>query len=198
MFSPRFTADGTAILAITEDRGGQNLIRVDASTGAVQSLVDGENVVTEFTTDAEGGIFVLVSRPDLPAEIFSAGDGELRQLGHVNAALLDGLKLATVEKYAYSSADGTALETLVVTPPGARPGRRLPALLYIHGGPQPVDYRFNSDAQLLASRGFLVVMPNPRGSLGYGQEFAAAIYRDWGSIDYQDVVAAVDFAVAEG
>ncbi|HEX5788608.1 MAG TPA: S9 family peptidase [Woeseiaceae bacterium] len=199
VFSPRFTADGTAILAITEDRGGQDLIRVDAKSGAVQSLVDGEDVVTEFTTDAEGDIFVLVSRPDLPAEIFSAGDGELRQLGHVNAALLDGLKLATVEKHAYSSADGTALETFIVTPPGARQGRRLPALLYIHGGPQAqFDYRFNSDAQLLASRGFLVVMPNPRGSFGYGQDFAAAIYRDWGGIDYQDVVAAVDFAVAEG
>jgi dipeptidyl aminopeptidase/acylaminoacyl peptidase len=69
----------------------------------------------------------------------------------------------------------------------------------IHGGPQQqYDYRFDYEAQLLAAKGYVVVMPNPRGSFGYGQAFAEAIVRDWGGIDFEDVMAAVDFAIAKG
>ena len=84
-------------------------------------------------------------------------------------------------------------------PPGYRKGKAYPGLLHIHGGPQSQwNYGFNSEAQLLAAKGYVVVMPNPRGSFGYGQAFAAAIYQDWGGIDYEDVMAAMDFAIGEG
>ncbi len=199
VFGPRFESAGQSILAITEDRGEQNLVRVDVDSGAVQSLVDGENVVSEFTADATGRLFVLVSRPQWPEELFALKDMTLEKLSRIHADTLDGIELGRVEKHGFRSADGTAMDTFVVYPPDYRKGRAYPGILYIHGGPQAqFDYRFDVEAQLLAARGYVVVMPNPRGSFGYGQEFAKAIYRDWGGIDYQDVIAAMDFAIGEG
>jgi dipeptidyl aminopeptidase/acylaminoacyl peptidase len=199
VFGPQFSPDGASILAITENRGEQNLVRVDARTGAVQALVEGEDVVREFAAGANGQLFVLVARPQWPAELYALDGSELRRLSEVQAAVLEGIELARVEKYAYQSADGTPMDTFVAFPPGYRDGKSYPGILYIHGGPQAqFDYGFDVEAQLLAARGFVVVMPNPRGSFGYGQAFAKAIYRDWGGIDYQDVIAAMDFAIEEG
>lgn len=199
VFEPRFSPDGTALLGITEDRGEQNLVRIERRTGAVQSLVDGENVVVEYSQGADGSLFALVSRPGSPEQIFAVDGAGLRQLTAFNSAILEDRTLASVEKHSYRSTDGTGMDAFVVFPPGYRKGREYPGLLLIHGGPQAqFDYRFDAEAQLLAARGFVIVMPNPRGSFGYGQDFARAIYRDWGGIDYQDVVSAMDFAIDKG
>lgn len=199
VLEPRFAPDGASVLGITEYRGEQNLVRVELQSGAAQSLVDGENVVTEFSVAPGGDLYALVSRPQWPAEIFAVENSGLRQLTDINRSVLDGKALASVEKHVYQSRDGTSMDTFVVRPPGYRKGRAYPGLLLIHGGPQAqFDYRFHAEAQLLAARGFVVVMPNPRGSFGYGQEFARAIYRDWGGIDYEDVITAMDFAIDEG
>jgi dipeptidyl aminopeptidase/acylaminoacyl peptidase len=199
VFTPRFSPDGNSILAVTEIRGEQTLARIDVASGAVQSLVDGSDVVTEFDVSTDGKVYVLVSRPQLPDEIFALSDIGLTQLSFANRKTLADVELATVEKHPYKSKDGTALETFVVFPSGYKKNKAHPGILFIHGGPQGQwDYRFDYEAQLLAAQGYVVVMPNPRGSTGYGQEFAAAIYQDWGGIDYEDVIAAVDFAVARG
>lgn len=197
--APRFSVGGSSLLAMTEYRGEQRLVRVDADSGAVRSEVEGRDVVREFDVAADGRLFALVSRPQLPGEVFAVGQDGLRQLTFANAAILDGIELADMEKHTYRSKDGTAVDTFVLFPPGYRKGRAYPGILQIHGGPQSqFDYGFRTEAHLLAARGFVVVMPNPRGSFGYGQAFAEAIYRDWGGIDYEDVIASMDFAVEQG
>ena len=104
-----------------------------------------------------------------------------------------------MEKHTYRSKDGTDLETFVTFPPGFKEGKAYPGILMIHGGPQQqYDYQFDYEAQLLAAKGYVVVMPNPRGSFGYGQAFAEAIIADWGGIDFEDVMAAIDFSIAKG
>jgi len=199
VFTPGYAADGQSVIAITEYRGEQNLIRIDIDSGAVQSLIDGSDVVSEFTVTPDGALFALVSRPQLPDEIFSLDGDSLTQISFVNQSVLDGVALASMEKHAYQGADGTDLETFVTFPPDFRKGKAYPGILMIHGGPQQQDdYRFEYEAQLLAAEGYVVVMPNPRGSWGYGQAFAEAIIRDWGGIDYEDIMAAMDFAIAEG
>jgi len=199
VFTPRYAPDGQSVLAITEYHGEQNLIRIDIKSGAVQSMIDGSDVVTEFTAAPDGALFALVTRPQLPDEIFALAGDDLTQISFVNESVLDGVALASMEKHAYQSNDGTDLETFVTFPPGFKIGKAYPGILMIHGGPQQqYDYRFDYEAQLLAAEGYVVVMPNPRGSFGYGQAFAEAIVRDWGGIDFEDVMAAVDFAVTEG
>ena len=199
VFDPRFSVDGQSLLATIEYRGEQYLGRIDRESGDVERLIDGVNVVSEFAEGPDGRLFVLVSRPDLPDELFAFGRDGLRQLTNTNRHWLDGISLAEIRKFAYQSADGTEMESFVAFPPGFREGRKYPGLLKIHGGPQAqFDYAFHVEAQLMAAQGYVVVMPNPRGSTGYGQAFASAIYQDWGGIDYQDVIAAMDHAVHEG
>jgi dipeptidyl aminopeptidase/acylaminoacyl peptidase len=102
-----------------------------------------------------------------------------------------------VQRTSFHSRDGTEIHGFVVTPPGARPGQKLPTILRIHGGPvDQFQMEFRADWQILAGHGYQVIAANPRGSAGRGTEFASAIYADWGHKDAEDVLAAVDDAVA--
>jgi len=75
----------------------------------------------------------------------------------------------------------------------------VPTILRIHGGPtSQYNTAFNQEWQMLAAQGYAVVGANPRGSTGYGRDFSRAIWADWGNKDFQDVMAAVDQAVAMG
>jgi len=125
--------------------------------------------------------------------------GTLRALSHQNDAWLSEVALAQVEQIAFRSRDGTPINGLLVKPPDWTPGRRYPAVLRIHGGPvMQVENDFNEQWQWLASRGYVVITANPRGSSGRGERFASAIYADWGHKDAEDVLAAVDYAAREG
>jgi dipeptidyl aminopeptidase/acylaminoacyl peptidase len=195
----RFSADGRSILAVTEYRGEQQLVRVDVDTGAAMGLIERENVVREFDVARDGRVYAVVSRPQSPAEIFSLDESGLQRFSAVNRDLMAGVETGAVERHTYKVGDGTDIDTFVVFPPGYEEGKRYPGVLHIHGGPWGQwDYGFNSESQLLAARGYVIVMPNPRGSFGYGQAFTDALTGDWGGIDYGDVMAAMDFAIAKG
>ena len=103
-------------------------------------------------------------------------------------------------KSGFKSRDGTEIHGFMVKPTDYRPGQRYPTVLRIHGGPVWQFYNdfANFDWQLLAANGYVVVAANPRGSSGRGEKFSTAIWADWGNKDGQDVLAAVDFAVAQG
>ena len=78
-------------------------------------------------------------------------------------------------------------------------GKKYPTILRPHGGPVWAYYaEFAHLPQLLAANRYVVLYPNPRGSTGYGEDYAKAIYRDWGDKDYQDDMAMVDYAIAQG
>jgi len=195
----RYSADGRSILAITEYRGEQQLVRVDVASGAAEQIIAGQDVVTEFDAARDGRLFAVISRPQSPAEVYRLEDGSLQPFTAVNRESLLGRMTGAVEKHAYTAEDGTVLDTFVVFPPGYQKGKHYPAVLHIHGGPWAQwDWRFNFESQLFAAQGYVVVMPNSRGSWGYGQAFTEALAGDWGGIDYGDVMAAMDFAIGKG
>jgi dipeptidyl aminopeptidase/acylaminoacyl peptidase len=105
-----------------------------------------------------------------------------------------------VEEISFPSKDGTEIRGFLVKPPDYKPGKRYPTILRIHGGPVWQYYNdfANLDWQIFAARGFVVVAANPRGSSGRGERFSRAIWADWGNKDGQDVLAAVDYVVAQG
>ena len=141
----------------------------------------------------------LVTRLTHPHEVFAHDGGELRQLTFANQAMLDRLQLAAVDNIQFQSEDGTEVEGFLYYPIGYAEGLRYPTLLRIHGGPvSQYDHSFNFEAQLFAAHGYAVVMTNPRGSSGYGQDFSYALWADWGNKDFQDVMAGVDYAIAQG
>lgn len=197
VLSPRFAPDGKAIYFIWEDSGEQRLARIPAGGGEVTRVIDGRHVVTGFVLSKEGTPVAAVSEPAAPQEIFVYEQGKLRRLTKTNDTLMAQVRLGEFEKIRFKSADGTDIEGFICKPPSFAPELKYPALLRIHGGPtMQFTYEFNFEAQLFAANGYLVVMVNPRGSSGYGQDFAKAIFADWGNKDYQDVVAGVDHAIA--
>ena len=91
------------------------------------------------------------------------------------------------------------MQAFVTKPPGFVAGRRYPTILHIHGGPVgQFGWGFDFKPQYFAANGYVVIEPNPRGSTGRGQEFVRAIYQTWGITDYDDLIAAVDYAIAAG
>jgi len=199
VFTPRFSVDGQSILFALEDSGELSLARIPPGGGAVERVIGGPRSVAAFSEGALGPIAALISEPHLPPEVFIIDEGELRRLTHANDAMLEGLLLGEVENVQFDSRDGTQIEGFIVKPPAFDPKVRYPTILRIHGGPQSqYDFAFHFEAQLLAADGYVVVMPNPRGSTGYGQDFCLAIWQDWGGIDLEDVLASVDDAIERG
>jgi dipeptidyl aminopeptidase/acylaminoacyl peptidase len=196
---PTFTKDGAAILFTLEDDGSVQLARVPAAGGTVQRLVTGRRVISHIAAGG-GKIALLIHTPDAPAEVYAwDGAGEPRRLTTQNDALFSELKLGAVSETKFKSKDGTEIHGFMVTPPDYVPGRRYPTILRIHGGPVGQHQNdFSDEWQWLAANGYVVVAANPRGSSGRGEEFQKAIYADWGHKDTEDVIGAVDDAIAKG
>jgi dipeptidyl aminopeptidase/acylaminoacyl peptidase len=136
-----------------------------------------------------------------PAEIFRAASsgGAPVALTHLNEAVLSQYQLTPMEDFWVESAEGARVQNFLVKPYGFRADQRYPVLMLIHGGPQGAwghswSYRWNP--QVFAAAGYVVVMPNPRGSTGYGQKFIDEIQNDWGGRTFDDIMAAADHIVA--
>ncbi|MBL9002698.1 MAG: S9 family peptidase [Myxococcales bacterium] len=152
-------------------------------------------------------VVFLRSTLSAPAEVFAlAIDGAARRAGaprplsQVNAAVLKNLKFGKASEIFAQSQDGLRLQAHVVLPPDAAPGRRYPTAVLIHGGPQGAwedfwQWRWN--AQVFAGAGYVVMMPNPRGSEGFGQRFVDQVSADWGGKAYDDIMRLVDQLVAQ-
>ena len=197
--APRFAPEGRHVLFILEDGGNKHLCRVPVAGGAVERVVAGERDVMAFDVGPRGEVAVLESQPHQPAEVSAVAGGTLRRVSRVNDAFLEGVRLGPVERFRARSGDGTWIDGFLTRPPGAAAGVRLPTILWIHGGPvDQYSTELNLEWQLFAAHGYAVVAANPRGSSGHGREFARAIFADWGNKDYEDVMAAVDHAVAAG
>ncbi|MCH7670938.1 MAG: S9 family peptidase [Proteobacteria bacterium] len=197
--SPKFSADGNSIYFGLEDSGERHLANIEISGENLTRPIAGQRSVRSFSINADGLIATLIGEPDHPSEVFFLEDDALRQLTHSNKSLLDAVQLAEVENVQFESQDGTEIEGFIFKPADFNPAFKYPTLLRIHGGPvSQYDFSFNFDAQLFAANGYVVVMVNPRGSSGYGQDFSMGIYQNWGGKDFEDVMAGVDYAIAQG
>ena len=200
VFNPVFSANGSDLLTITEFQGQQQLVRVDLDTHEIEVVLGQQDVVSDFDEAPNGQLYALINRPQYPGEIFTVNkESSWVQLSAVHQALLADIEFGAVEKHEFESEPGVTIEAFYLFPPGYQKEHSYPAVLHIHGGPQAQwDFGFNYEAQLLAAQGYIVVMPNPRGSFGYGQKFASAINKDWGGPDFIDVMAAMDFGIDKG
>ena len=195
---PRFTPDGRAVLALIEQSRVTNLSRIELVSGRVTSLTRGLRFDVDFDLAANGRIAVLGGDDAHPYRLEAVERGGLRTIADHNEWIGER-RLAPVEPIQFESADGTIVHGLLVRPLDHQAGRRYPAILRLHGGPvYQFSHEFMEDWQVYAAQGYVVIAPNPRGSSGRGFDFARAIYADWGHKDVEDVLAAVDHAVAIG
>jgi dipeptidyl aminopeptidase/acylaminoacyl peptidase len=146
-----------------------------------------------------GLVTFKVSSADQPGEwmAIEPATDRLIRIGEIYPGLKN-VAFGTFEIKSYAARDGTMIPIYVTYPPGAVPGRPLPTVMMPHGGPEARDYpSFDWWAQFMASRGYVVLQPQFRGSTGFGETFAQAGYRQWGRLMQDDVTDAVAWAAKE-
>lgn len=199
VIAPRWSPDGKWIYAFIEDDRNQHLARINPTNAKLERVMQDRRETTAYDLGPRQRIAIIDSTVDRPDEIFALENGKPRRLTHLNDDWLAGVKLAKVEEITATSKDGTSINGFLVTPPDYVPGKRYPTVLQIHGGPvSQFANSFMTSWQILASQGYVVVAANPRGSSGRGESFAKAIWGEWGGKDTPDVLAVVDYAVAQG
>jgi len=192
--------DGRALLCTMSDGGSTYVAQVDAATAQVTYLTPPEQVVFSASLSVDGRRMALaVGEPHNPADVHLLADGDQRRLTESNAALLSELALANVQRFRFRAApDAPEVDGWLVEPVNREPGKGYPAVLEIHGGPAMMyGCTFSFEFQFLATLGYAVLYTNPRGSVGYGRAFSNALAGfDWGNVDYADIMAGVDAALA--
>ena len=135
-----------------------------------------------------------------PADLAVGYRGSKKRLTNLNKDLFDYKNLGNVEEIWYeSSYDGKMIHGWIVKPPNFDSSKKYPLILEIHGGPHTnYGFHFSSEVQLFASKGYVVLYTNPRGSTSYGKEFANLIHHNYPSQDYDDLISGVDFVIEKG
>ncbi|WP_174296986.1 S9 family peptidase [Sphingomonas bacterium] len=199
----RWSADGRSIEALSFERTRSRLVQVNASDGAVTRVADLDGEADDLSTSRDGRrVAVALSGPDRPADVWTVDDGHPRAITRINPVVASW-RLGRVREIAWtSSRDGMPVYGVLVTPPGYRDGTPLPTIVQGHGGPEWAWWSgwlgsWHEWAQMLATHGYAVLLPNPRGSDGQGTGFARAVGSDWGGDDYRDVLDGVDRLVAQ-
>jgi dipeptidyl aminopeptidase/acylaminoacyl peptidase len=189
--------DNDAIYFVAPDHGEQPIFKTSLSHPGVTKVLQGH--FDELSVTPEGKTLIFTSTSlTRPPEVCRASitGAALTALTHENDELLSKLDLHSAEFVQTPGALGARIQSILLKPPAFDPSRKYPAILLIHGGPQGAwddswGYRWN--AQMFASHGYVVMMPNPHGSTGYGQNFLAEISGDWGGACYKDLMNAADY-----
>ncbi len=192
------------IAAIARVRGAAELHAITPS-GKTRTIVGGQRVITgaACAPASEGStsphtLVVTFTDPTTPGELGLVegvnGKGVIRSLTTFAAALNRETHVVMPNELTVKSADGYPVHGWVFLPEGEGPH---PVLLNIHGGPH-ADYTWGwfDEAQVYAQAGYAVVMCNPRGSAGYGRKHGLAIKEAMGTLDFQDVIAFLEGALA--
>jgi dipeptidyl aminopeptidase/acylaminoacyl peptidase len=197
---------GNGLVVGYEEKGGYRISRVGLdgrvstlASGAAGGSLDRPYAGGSWSVARDGTVAFTSGSALSPADVSVARVGSVRRLTRLNDLWLGGKRLGEVRAFTARAPDGGEVPSWLVLPPTYQPGTRVPLVLEIHGGPY-ASYgpNFSTDNQLYAAAGYAVLYTNPRGSTGYGQRFADGIEKTYPASDYDDLMAAVDGAVAKG
>jgi dipeptidyl aminopeptidase/acylaminoacyl peptidase len=198
---PIWSADSKNILQLFGREGRTNLGRFDAATGVLTEITKGDQAVLSFRATADNSkIVCLISSPTRIGDLFLVdSNAQQQQLTDVNRELWSQLNLTEPEEITYQTFDGKKIQAWVQKPPGFDPHKKYPLILNIHGGPHAAyGWIFEHEFQWMAAKGYVVLYPNPRGSITYGQEFGNIIQYHYPGDDYQDLMRGVDEVIKRG
>ncbi|MBX3085204.1 MAG: S9 family peptidase [Anaerolineae bacterium] len=191
--------DHTALVRV-QAAGALTIQRIGISGGdSVETVVAKPDASVMLLDASSTHMLYAQSSFNNPTQlVISDIEGSSEQaLTSLNQQLLSERQQPTVESLTVTSADGTGIDAWIMLPAVGKPP--YPTILYIHGGPWGAwGNIFSFDFQMLAGAGYAVLFVNHRGSSGYGEAFGTAIQADWGNLDYQDHMAALDLVIANG
>lgn len=197
----QWSADSSTLYFPVGTFGDQVVCSVPLVGGDVTVLTPRIAEAGGFNLHAESGkIALAIAGPTRAQELgVLAPDGAIEVLSKHNDAWHAEVELPEPEPVSPANGDGGTVPGWLLKPSDFDPSQKYPFVLYIHGGPhgQYGNTLFH-ELQWLAAEGFVVLYTNPRGSKGYGEAHTKAIWGDWGGPDYKDLMAATDWAVAQG
>jgi dipeptidyl aminopeptidase/acylaminoacyl peptidase len=198
---PVWSPDSKTLYFAAEDHARAPIYAVPAAGGTVRPRVTG-GTFGDVQVAAAGRTLVFTEMAfGHPPELRRAnaeGTG-LAAVTKANDTFLAGFQLRPGESVTYEGAAGKSVQAWIVKPADFDPSRKYPLLVLIHGGPQGAwedgwTYRWN--AQVFANAGYVVFLPNPRGSTGFGQDLIDDINGDWGGKCFEDIMKGTDYAEA--
>jgi dipeptidyl aminopeptidase/acylaminoacyl peptidase len=197
--APRWAPDGKAIYTVVQVKGSSHLYRVPIDGSRPAVVIGDEGSVESWALTPAGGVMYGFASPNEAAILRErAADGSTRDNMKLNAALLTQRRIAPVEAVNFKAKDGLSVEAYLTMPLNRAPNRKYPMVVEIHGGPHGAQGpAFNDKAQVYATHGFATLMVNYRGSTGYGQAFADAIFGDQDGKEAEDVLSGVDAVIAK-
>lgn len=196
---PVWSDDSTQVYVEYNDEGVGRILGADVRNGMVRPVLPKDWDGTARNPDlAHDILYFCAENFTSPTELYAVSrtSGRVRQLTNLNGAILDQLNLGGFERVCVERA-GFSIWGWLGKPPEYSAGKTYPLLMYVHGGPHGAfGAVFRHEFHTEMARGRLVLFVNPRGSQGYGQQFAAACMRDWGGEDFQDLMAVLDHVLA--
>ncbi len=203
-------ADSQTIRFTAQDRVSMPIFEVALGTGTVKRLVGGgkednpTGTLASPSLSHDGKAFActiagMIAPADVLVTRFGAGDKGLSvyagEVSHANAERLSELEIPKPESVEVP-VQGTKMQMWILKPPGFDANKKWPLVYLVHGGPQGAwedGWSFRWNAELWAAQGYVVALPNPRGSTGFGQKYINDISGDWGGKCYEDLMKGVDF-----
>ncbi|HEY3940250.1 MAG TPA: S9 family peptidase [Bryobacteraceae bacterium] len=194
----RWAPDGRALYVTYQERGSSHLARLPLSGGQPEKVVDEAGTVGSFSIGKNGEAAYALATPQDLAELYlKSGQEAGSRLTSLNSDVLAGKSIAPVEAFTFISNDNKfQVQAFLTKPADITPGGKHPLIVNIHGGPHGQNgAAFNFKNQVYASKGWAVLQVNYRGSTGYGQKFADAVFGDQDGNEGQDVLYGVNAAV---
>ncbi|MCO7127298.1 S9 family peptidase [Sporolactobacillus shoreicorticis] len=194
----QWAKDGQSLTYLVQDGAISGLKSINLNGEIATVFMRKKKVMTSFSMNNDK-IIAILSTPLSTGDLYFLGNGDtIRQASDHNQELFNQLDLNEPTPFTYDGADNWKIDGWVLMPPkAARTAKKVPVVLEIHGGPAAAyGESFNHEFQCLAAQGYAVVYTNPRGSRGYGAEFCAGCYGDWGRKDKLDILKGLDYVLA--
>lgn len=185
--------DADSVLVFNRSRGAGDLRRIDPH-GAAEVITEGKHIVTGAASTG-GAVVVAYTDPDTMGDVARLDGNSLSRLTDFSAALRTQTTVTEPREETFTAPDGYPVHGWVLVPEGDGPH---PVLLTIHGGPYAqYGWGYFDEAQVYVEAGYAVLMCNPRGAAGYGQEHGRVIKEAMGTVDMHDVLAFLEGSVAK-
>ncbi len=196
----QWSNDGKNIICLVTDDRKQYVGNISLANNMLSTISGDEKSFSDIQLNSSSNTIVtILSEPQFPGELYVIENKQLRRLTHIQDSVTNQIQFSKAEGFTSVSKDGAKISGILYRPVNAPEGKKLPTILFIHGGPVGQDdYGFDLSRQMLAAAGYAVAGVNYRGSNGRGIEFTKAIYADWGNKEVMDILGAADYLVKMG
>lgn len=192
-----WAADGTIVFE-AQERGLSPLWQVRVAGAAAPVRLTAGGTCSDAQLTRRGDLVFLQQSMTRPAEVMvrRANEAQPQPLSRANDALLAQIELNPPESVTVPGAGGTPIQMWIVKPPRFDPAKKYPLVFWVHGGPQVAvldSWSTRWNPQVWAAQGYVIALPNARGSTGFGQKFVDEISHDWGGKIFEDLMACLGY-----